>query len=94
MGSESLGDLFIAITANAMLAAGETHIDYEFWNKNSMDNRATFALPNLIFKHSFCARLFTIEAWTYVRHVIPFPLWVKLVKPTAGYYRAKRSYCK
>jgi hypothetical protein len=49
MGLESLCDLFIAITANAMLAAGETHIDYEFRHHNSMYYPIGFAFPNLIF---------------------------------------------
>jgi hypothetical protein len=30
MDSQSLGDLLITIAANAMLTAGETHVDYEF----------------------------------------------------------------
>jgi hypothetical protein len=49
MGFESHSNLFIAIATNSMLAAGETHVDYEFWDQNSMYDPTRFALPNLIF---------------------------------------------
>ena len=72
MNSESLSDLLITIATNAVLTAGSTHVDYEFWHHNSMDNRATLAFPDLIFKHSFFGWLLTIEARTYVRHESSF----------------------
>jgi hypothetical protein len=72
VGLESLGDLFIAIATNSMLAAGETHVDNEFWDKYSVNDPTRFAFPNLIFKYGFCAWLFTIKARTYVRHDCPF----------------------
>jgi hypothetical protein len=45
-----------------MLAAGETHVDNEFWDQNSMYDPTRFAFPNPIFKHGFSAWLFTVEA--------------------------------
>jgi hypothetical protein len=49
MSSQSLGDLLITIATNAVLTAGGTHVHDQFWHHNSMDNRVTFAFPNLIF---------------------------------------------
>jgi hypothetical protein len=49
MDSQSLGDLLITIAANAMLAAGIAHVDYEFWDKHRVNDPARFALPNLVF---------------------------------------------
>jgi hypothetical protein len=49
MGFESHSNLFVTITTNSMLAAGETHVDNEFWHQNSMYDPPRFAFPNLIF---------------------------------------------
>ena len=94
MNSQSLGDLLITIATNAMLTAGGTHVDYEFRDEYCVYNPTRFAFPNLILENCFFCWLSAVEAYVYARHVIPFPLWAELVESTAGYYRAKRSYCK
>jgi hypothetical protein len=69
MGLESLCDLFIAIAAYALFAAGETHVYYEFWDKHRVNDPARFASPNLIFQHCFFGMSGTIPASIFLHDV-------------------------